>query len=116
MCIRIIHENEEVKYDSSRPLEEQLLGSKSIIVTYDSKDSDIDVFVGEVERLCKTGVCLDTNVKVIHNNHLKGAKAKKLMERLSKDLELNEAIKILVTMQSEMNKKLEKLSSFCTNR
>lgn len=116
MCIRIVHENEEVKYDSSKPLEQQLHGSKSVIITYESKDSDINTFVDEVERLCRTGICINTDIKVIHNNHLKGIKAKKLMKRLTKDLDLNEAIKILVTMQSEMNKKLEMLSSFCTKR
>lgn len=116
MCIRIIHENEEVKYDSSEPLEQQLLGSKRVVVTYEPKDRDIDRFVAEVERLCKTGVSISANVEVVHKNSVGGAKAKKLMKRLTKDLELNEAIKILVTMQSEMNRKLEVLSTFCAKK
>lgn len=116
MCIRILHDNEEVQYDSSKPLEQQLCGSKSVVVTYDPQDRDIPRFVDEVERLCKTGIKIDARVEVVHNDNLQGAKAKKLMKRLMKDLELNEAIKILVTMQLEMNKKLEKLSTFCTNR
>jgi len=116
MCVRIIHENEEVKYDSSKPLEDQLCGSKSIVVTYDNKDNDIPRFVDEIERLCKTGIKIDARVKVIHNDNLQGVKAKKLMKRLIKDLKLNEAIKILVTMESEMDKKLEVLSNFCARK
>lgn len=116
MCIRIIHKDAEFKYNSKKPLEQQLYGSEQVVIRYEPKDRDIDIFVGEVERLCKTGVCINANIKVLHNNHLKGAKAKKLMDRLSKDLNLNEAIKILVTMQSETNRKLEELSTFCSKR
>lgn len=116
MCIRIIHKDAEVKYNSKKPLEQQLYGSEQVVIKYEPKDRDIDIFVGEVERLCKTGICINTNIKVLHNDNLKGAKAKKLMGRLSKDLNLNEAIKILVTMQSETNKKLEALSTFCNRK
>lgn len=113
MCIKIVHKDAEVKYDSKKPLEEQLCGSERVVIRYEAKDTDIPVFVDEVERLCKTGISLNTHVKVIHNDHLKGQKAKKLMGRLMKDLDLNEAIKILVNLQSGTDKKLEEMASFC---
>lgn len=116
MCIRIIGQNTEAKYDSKRPLEEQLCGSEQIVIRYEPKDADIPKFVDEVERLCKTGISFNTNVNVVHNNHLKGAKAKKIMNKLMKDLNLNEAIKILVSLQSETDKTLESLSNFCQKR
>lgn len=115
MCIRIIGLDSDVKYNSEKPLEEQIVGSKEVVIKYDPKDTDIDKFLCEMERLCSNGVSLGTDLRVdvIHNNHLSGVKAKKQVKRLNKDLNLNEAIKLLTSLQSKTDKTLEELSNFC---
>lgn len=116
MCIRIIKSDEEIKYDSSKPLEEQLCGSQHVVINYEPKNTDIDRFTEEVERMCKMGTSINVNVQVMHNNNIKGIKAKKRVGRLMKDLELNEAVKLLVNLQSNTDKKLEELADFCHKR
>lgn len=115
MCIRIKGLDSDVKYNSDRPLEEQILGSKEVVIKYDPKDRDIDKFLCEMERLCSRGISVGTDIRVdvIHNNHIKGARAKNQVKRLNKDLNLNEAIKLLTNLQSKMDKSLGELSSFC---
>lgn len=115
MCIRIKGLDSEVKYDAARPLEEQIVGSKEVVIKYDPKDPDIDAFLCEMERMCSSGISIGTDVRVdvIHNNHLKGVKAKRQVKRLNKDLSLNEAIKLLTNLQSKTDKTLEELSIFC---
>lgn len=112
MCIRIIGSGSEDKYNSEIPLENQIQ-DKEVIIKYDPKDPDIDKFLCEMERLCSNGISANVKVDVIHNDCLNGIKAKKQIKRLSKDLNLNEAIKLLTTLHSKTDKALEELSLFC---
>lgn len=113
MCIKIVTSTEEISYDMERPLEDQIRGSRRIVVNYEPFDPTIDKFLDEVERLCKNGVTANLNIKFNHNNNLIGAKIGKEMTKLSKDLDINEVIKLMVTAQAEADKKLEELSSIC---
>lgn len=115
MCVKIIGLNSENKYNSKIPLEEQLYNYSKVVIKYESKDPDIDKFLNEMERCCKTGISLNINVDVIHENNIKGAKAKRQVKRLLKDLNVNEAIKLLVDIQYKTNKTLEEMSNFCLN-
>lgn len=115
MCVRIIDNGVESKYDSSRPLEEQVCDNKRVVIQYEPKDRDIEKFIGEMERLCKNGVSTNVKVEIHHNNNLKGIKAKKQLKRLEKDLNINEAIKLLVNLQHSTDIALERLSNFCLN-
>ena len=112
MCIKI----DQLKYDTKRPLEEQLKNSEKVVINYDPKDPDMDHFLGEMERLVKTGISCNVSLDIAHNNFLNGARAKKQVKRLKKDLDLNEAIKLLVTLHSELDKKLGNMSAFCRER
>lgn len=116
MCIRIIKPGEEFQYDSTKSLEEQLCGSQHVVINYEPKNNDIDRFSDELEKLCKRGTSINVSVDVVHNNHIKGAKAKKRVGRLMNDLNLNEAVKLLVTLQSKVDRKLEELADFCHKR
>ena len=116
MCIKIVRSKEEFSYDMSQPLESQIRGSERIVVDYEPSDPAIDKFLDEVERLCKNGITANLNIKFNHNNNLAGAKLKKEMVRLSKDLDINEVIKLMVTAQSEIDRKLEELSSICLDK
>lgn len=115
MCIRIKSSDSEIKYDSSIPLEDQIAGSKEVVIKYDPKDPDIDRFICEMERVCSNGISIgaDLKVDVIHNDCIFGLKAKKQVKRLTKDLNLNEAIKLLTNLQSKTDKALGELSNFC---
>jgi hypothetical protein len=115
MCIRIVGLDSDKKYDSNKPLEEQIAGSQEVIINYDPKDKDIDCFISEMERMCSQGISANIKVDVNHADVLNGMRAKKQVQRLHKDLDLNEAIKCLTNLQSKTDKVLTELSNFCRN-
>jgi len=105
-----------MKYDPGVPLEEQFTDSQTVVINYEPRDPDMDRFMDEMERLAKTGVSCNVSLEISHNNNIKGIKAKRQIERLKKDLNLNEAIKTLVNIHSELDKKLESISILCRER
>lgn len=113
MCIKIIRADDEIKYDISKPLEDQIRGSKQIVVDYEPNDPSLDKFLDEIERFCQTGVNRTFNIKVKHNNNVMGAKVKSKMKEYAKDMNLNEVIRSLVNIYSEADKKLEEISTMC---
>lgn len=113
MCVTLLGPSVDRKYDSSIPLEIQLEGCQQVTINYEPKDSSITSFMGELERLCKTGVSCNVNFEVLHNDNLSGARVKKQVHNFNNDLKLNEAIKILVDMQYKADKTLRELSLFC---
>jgi len=114
MCIKIVVSKKEVKYDVKRPLEEQIVGSSQIVINYEPKDPSIDKFLDEVDRLCKNGISAKLNIKINTNSHILGMKSKKEIFKIAKDIEINEVIKIMTTMQAEADKKLEEMVNYCT--
>lgn len=116
MCIKFLNANSSVKYDSSKSLEEQLKNSQKVVISYEPQDPDMDVFLQEMEKLAKNGVTCNVSFNLSHNNNIAGAKAKKQISRIKKDLNLNEAIKALVNIHSELDKRLESISVFCRER
>ncbi|HXN74923.1 MAG TPA: hypothetical protein VN855_00340 [Candidatus Acidoferrum sp.] len=44
MCIKLLSSGLEVKYDSAKPLEQQLQGCEKVIINYEPKDPDMGVF------------------------------------------------------------------------
>jgi allophanate hydrolase subunit 1 len=115
MCIKIKWSDAEIKYDSEKPLEDQISGSKEVLIKYDPQDPDMDKFLSEMERLCSSGIGVGSDIKidVLHNNYLNGAKAMRQVKRLKKDLNLNEAIKLLTKLQSTTDKALQEISNYC---
>jgi hypothetical protein len=116
MCVRLIDDGMVCNYDSSRPLEEQIGNDTQVVINYEPKDPDINTFLVEMERLCKSGISANVKVEIQHNNAIKGIKAKKQLKRLKKDLDLNQAIKLLVNLQRKTDITLEELSNFCRER
>jgi sugar-specific transcriptional regulator TrmB len=112
-CIKIIDSDSETNYQIGVPLEEQIHDSQKVVIDYDPKDEAIDYFLLDMKRLCNTGINADFKVDVIPNNCLNGMKVKKQLKRLTKDLHLNEVIKLLTLLQSKTDKVLEELSGFC---
>ena len=115
MCIKIKSCQGTIEYDVQEPLEHQLSNDCQVIIDYKaSKDDDeIGTFVKEMSRLSKSGFSKYIDIKFSHNNQIIGAKAKKQVDKLTKDLKLNEAIKLLVTLQKKANDTLVELSDIC---
>ncbi len=118
MCIKINNKlnDSELKYNYLIPLEQQIENSDLITIDYDPKDKDIDKFISEMERLVKNGITCNVTLNLLHNNHLRGLKAKRQLKRIKRDLDLNEAIKLLVRLHSELDKGLENISDICRNK
>ena len=116
MCVKILTSKEELSYDMSRPLEDQLKGSKKVVINYEPKDPSIGHFLNEVEKLCKNGISAKLNIQFNHNNDIAGARLQKEMRKLAKDLDLNEVVKLMTLIQSNTDKKLEEMSTICLKR
>ena len=114
MCINIINQESENKYNSKVPLEEQICDSSHVVINYDPKDCfEVDRFISEMKRLRDTGISVSFDVTVHPNKHVHGMRTKKDARKLAKDIGINEVIKLLVTLHHTMDKTLEELSSLC---
>lgn len=113
MCVMIIRDSGQVKYNPSIPLKPQIENSKEVIVNYVPGDSSVGAFVKEIENLIENGLSSSVNLKVNHNNNIFGLKTKKAIEKVKCDMKLNELIKLLVLSQKEVDKKLEDLMNVC---
>lgn len=110
MCVKIVNSSQEIPYDCSRPLEEQLSGCEQIVVNYEPFDKAVDKLLSEVERIVKTGVDTKLSIKVIHNDHIFGFKVKQKLKRATNDITLNEIIKLMVLTHCSIDRKLEDLA------
>lgn len=114
MCVKIVNsQHDEVPYDTSRPLEDQIQDAEQIVVNYQPSDSSVGKFLQEIERVIKTGVETKLSIKVIHNDNIFGFKLKKKMNQMTNDIRLNEIIKLMVLTHSNIDRKLEDLAKQC---
>lgn len=111
MCVKIVTDSEEIPYDCSRPLEDQIKGSEQIVVNYEPFDHSVDKLLAEVERFARTGVDARLSIKVIHNDHIFGFKVKQKLARATNDITLNEIIKLMVLTHCSIDRKLEDLAN-----
>jgi len=116
MCITIVKTKNEIPYDITRPIEEQIRGSKQVVINYEPNDPSIEHFLNEVERICQNGIACSLNIKVIHNNYINGARTSKKSKQLEMELRLNDIVKIMSTSFYNNDKKLEELANLCLNR
>ena len=116
MCVKILTNTAEVSYDMQKPLEDQLKGSKKIVINYEPKDPSIDHFLNQMERLCKNGISAKVNIQFNHNNHLRGAKLQKEMTMAAGNLDMNEVVKLMALIQSTTDRCLEEMSNLCFKR
>lgn len=116
MCIKIVTTQEEVEYDTQRPLEDQLEQSNKIVIDYHPEDTSIDKFMDEVERLCKTGVSCNLNIEVATNDSIGGARLKRKATKAELNLKLNDLIKLMATSQIHADNKLVEMLQVCLKR
>ena len=113
MCIKIIG-SQELEFNSAQPLEQQIHDAKEIVVDYDPEDSKIDFFVNEIERLCDTGIDCNVEIKVEPNNYLDGVKLRRTLQKIKYKLDVNEAIKKIITLHAETDKKILEIAQMCS--
>lgn len=108
MCVKIKTLSNSTLYRSDIPLVDQIKESNEILVYYKmEKDEDVELFIEELERMLRSGVDFDMKVKVIHNNHLNGARAKKKIERLLKGFQVNTVVKHAVKNHANIDRELK---------
>ena len=116
MCIKIICSDHEHEFSISKPLEIQMEGAKEILVSYDPVDPKIDCFVGEMERLCASGISCNVEIKVESNNYLNGIKLERKLENLKRKLSVNEVVKGLTKFHADVDKRLRELQDMCSEK
>jgi hypothetical protein len=113
MCVNIVTQKRKIKYNTDKPLEEQIGKCNRVVVDYNQEDKDVLIFMKELERIVKNGISVDLNVQVIHNDNIKGFRAKKRIDKLKNDLDINDIIKYMVKSQKEVDEKLNDLINCC---
>jgi hypothetical protein len=97
----------------STSLEQQIVGAKEVIVSYDPEDPKIPSFVGQIELMVKNGISCDAEIKVDAKDTFSGMKLKRYLGRLKTALDTNEFIKKLSTFHYDADHKLGELSKMC---
>ena len=113
MCVKIIKSKKEIPYDTNVPLEDQIVGCTKVLVDFKPNDPQLEKFMDEIERFAETGLNFKVNVQVIHNAQILGAKIKKQVKKVQKDLSVNEIIKLFALTFDNSDRKLEEISNMC---
>lgn len=116
MCIKIISSEKVQEFDGSIPLENQIENAEEIIVSYDPTDLKIASFVGQMELMVKNGTTCKAEIKVNTNNCLNGMVLERYIEKLKKNLDINELAKKLSTFHYDADHKLGELSEICKGK
>lgn len=116
MCVKIIRTKETVEFDPAQPLELQAKGAKQVIVDYKHEDSQIVSFMEQFERIAKSGMGFQMNIKFNSNHTLEGYRVDRKIESLHKDLELNDIINQMVALTAHAEKQLFELVGMCERK
>jgi hypothetical protein len=114
MNVTIVKNNHLFDYDMSQPIEQQLKGSSEVLVNYVEEDEVVHHFLDEVERLSQSAFGYGMKIKVFHNDSINGAKAKKLMSEVSKNLSVNDIIQMMTNIHKETDDKLTEIAKMCS--
>lgn len=114
MNVVIFKDHRLCEYDMYLPLEDQIKGSAEIIVNYVENDETVHHFLDEVERLSQSAFGFGLNIKVLHNNNIRGAKAKKLMQEAVRNLSVNDIIQMMAQIHKTTDDKLTEIAAICT--
>ena len=113
MCVKIICSDHEHEFDTSLPLEQQIVGANEIVVSYDPIDPKIPSLVVQMEAMIKNGISCNVEIKVNANNYLSGIKLERTIEGIKKKLDINELAKNLTRFHAEADRKLREISGIC---
>jgi hypothetical protein len=113
MCIKIVTSHDQFEFDPSEPLEYQVKGAREVVIDYSPDDSRIQSFIDQMDRIVKNGVGCQMNIKVNSNNSLKSYQFERQVAEASRNLEVNEAISMLVRNHKDVDKRLENMTQLC---
>lgn len=113
MCIKIVRSHDQFEFDPSKPLEYQVKGAREVVIDYNPDDSRIQSFIDQMDRIVKNGVGCQMNIKVNSNNSLKSYQFERRIAEASRNIEVNEAISMLVRNQLETDNKLQDMQQLC---
>lgn len=113
MSVQIIRSKEAIPFNPSIPLEEQVRGSKQIVIDYNPQDSSVTSFIEQFERLAKSGISCQMNIKFNCNHTLESYRAERQLEAISEEHEMNDVIKKIAEFSSHADRELSALSQMC---
>lgn len=114
MCVRIHSGESQTEFDTSLPLEEQVVNADRVEIDYHPNDVQINTFLSELETIRRRGGSLSLKVKVIHNNYFEGGRISRKCSEITRDLGLNEFIKLMVLTQMEFDHRLNEIAEICS--
>lgn len=115
MCVKFRKAEFETLYDVDQPLDLQMQGANEIVVEYRPRDASVVKFVKEMEKMSREGLEEYPLITVNHNNDIAGARIKKKVEKISKDITLNKLMKLIAISHYEANRRLEEMVTMCTD-
>jgi hypothetical protein len=113
MCVKIIGTHEEKEFDPELPLEQQVKGSKQVVISYKADDSRLDAFMSQMDRIIKTGIGCQMNIRFDSNHSLAGYQFERELKKTSENLDINDAVRMLVEKHYVADKKLSELEQLC---
>jgi hypothetical protein len=109
MCVEIIKPEHNVSFKPELPLEEQISGSKEVIIDCEPDCPKVIKFLDEVEKACKYGKTLGIKLKMVGNNLNLFSKTAKL----NKELATNDIISKMALIYDRADKGLAEISNMC---
>lgn len=116
MCIKIIGYEKELEFNTHEPLEHQILGATDIFVNYDPIDPKISCFMDEIERMAEHGISCNAHIKVNNNSYIEGIKLEKRLKKIKTKLHVNEIVKNISLLHTNIDKKLGEISEMCLGK
>lgn len=116
MCVKIVRTKEVIEFDPSQPLEVQAKGAKQVVIDYKPEDSQMLAFMEQFERIAKSGMGFQMNIKFNSNHTLEAYRANRKVESLHAELELNEIVSQMVALTARTDEQLCELVGMCERK
>jgi hypothetical protein len=112
MCVEILKSEEKQSYKPELPFEDQVRGSKEVLIDCEPSCPKVAKFLDEIVKICKNGQSLPITIRLADNTNIKlFSKIKKL----NKELLFNDIVGKLVLLHKNMDTKLQEISEMCLN-
>ena len=109
MCVEIIGPESKISFKPELPLEEQIVGSKEVLIDCTPDCPKVVKFLSEVEKACKCGKTLNIKLKMLGNNLNLFNKTRKL----NKEIMNNDIVSKIALLYDRTDRGLEELSNMC---
>lgn len=110
MCVEILKQENKQSYNPELPFDEQINGSKEVLIDCNPECPKVTKFFKEIEKICKNGQSLPIKIKLADNTAFKLFNKTK---KLNKELLINDIIGHAVLLHKDLDTKLKELSELC---